>query len=180
MTQPTLLELAKQGNPKAISALLNQQLKDRGIRSRVALREGCLHVVLHAESVPDRAAMSDLVRVSLLKLNADPIFMAIVYGKQTENEKPAWHQVMILNQGDFELVSSANTDQELEPDDLQSEDLSSLTGISSQLNPLRVGIIGVALAIGLGIAYFLWYSQQNRQNSQSPTQSRMHLETDFG
>jgi hypothetical protein len=176
MTQPTLLELAKQGNPKAISALLNQQLKDRGIRSRVAIKEGCLHVLLHAEKhVPDRDAMVDLVRDNLINLDADTIFRAIVYGKQTGEEKPDWSQVLISTGKDFEWVSSSNTDQELEPEDLQSGEMSPTPWVSSQFNPWRVGIIGVVFALGLGIAYFLWYSQQNRQNSGSPDQGRIGL-----
>jgi hypothetical protein len=177
MTQPTLLELAKQGNPKAISALLNQQLKDRGIRSRVALKEGCLHVVLHAQQqIPDREAMVEVVRINLLKIEADTIFRAIVYGKQTGEEKPAWSQLLISTGGDFERVSFSNTDRELEPEDLQSGDMSPLQWMSGQIDPLRVSILGVLLVLGLGVAYFLWYSQQNRPNSQPPHRSSIDLE----
>lgn len=173
---PTLLELAKQGNPKAISALLNQQLKDRGIRSRVALQEGCLHVLLHAEKhVPEHDAMVDLVRDNLINLDADTIFRAIIYGKQTGEEKPDWSQVLISTGNDFERVSSSNTDQELEPENLQSGEMSPTQWVSSPFNPLRVGIIGLVLALGLGIAYFLWYSQHNRQNSEPLDQGRIEL-----
>ncbi|MDY6936194.1 MAG: hypothetical protein SWY16_00900 [Cyanobacteriota bacterium] len=108
MTQPHLLELAKQGEPRAISALLNQHLKDRGIRSKVALKEGCLHVLLEsAEQVPDRYQMVDFVRVKLVNLESESITRAIVYGRLQGQEKPAWNQEFALAVGGYSnLVSS--------------------------------------------------------------------------
>jgi hypothetical protein len=181
MNQPTLLELAKQGNPKAISALLNQQLKARGIRSRVALKDGCLHVLLHAQQyVPDRELMVDLVRANLLNLNADTIFRAIVYGRQTEEEKPDWSQMLISTGDDFEQVFSSTLDPAMEPEDLQSGEMSPASWRSNSINPWRVGVIGAALVLGLGVAYFLWHSQQNRQHSQPPAQGRIGLGVEPG
>lgn len=176
MTQPSLLELAQQGNPKAISALLNQQLKDRGIRSRVALKEGCLHVLLHAEqSVPDRETMVELVRAYLLKLDVNTIFKAIVYGRQTAEDKPAWSEILISTGEDFERISSANPDREIEPDDLQSGDISSAPWMDGKLNSLHLTLFGVLFVLALGMAYFLWNAHRDRQ---SPSPDRGYLESD--
>ncbi|MGB3240937.1 MAG: hypothetical protein WBB29_21805 [Geitlerinemataceae cyanobacterium] len=174
MTQPNLLELAQQGDPKAISALLNQQLQAQGIRSRVALKEGCLHVLLHAEHyVPDREAMIDFVRVNLLYIDADLIFRAIVYGRQTGEEKPDWTQMLVSTGEDFERVASSNLDPQLEPESLQSGDLSTSVSNSNPVAPWRVGIITAAVVLGLAVAYFLWHSHTHRQNSVPSRESRI-------
>lgn len=176
MTQPTLLELAKQGNPKAISALLNQQLKDRQIRTRVAIKEGCLHVLLHAEHhVPDPEQMVDVVRANLLNLDADTIFRAIVYGRQTGEEKPAWRQVLISTGEDFQLASPDNTDPELASGNLKSGDFSSAKWASRSLHPCRLSLIGITLMMALGLAYFFWYSQHDRPSPPTPTQGSLEL-----
>ncbi|MBE9124852.1 MULTISPECIES: hypothetical protein [unclassified Coleofasciculus] len=44
--QPNLLELAKQGNAKAIATLMNHQLQPKDITVRGRLRDGCLQVML--------------------------------------------------------------------------------------------------------------------------------------
>lgn len=177
MTQPTLLELAKQGNPKAISALLNQQLKDRGIRTRVAIKEGCLHVLLHAEhQVPDPEQMVDLVRANLLDLDADTIFRAIVYGRQTGEEKPAWSQVLVSTGEDFQLACADNTDPELASQDIQSGDLSAAKWASRSFHPWRLSLIGILSIVALGLAYFIWYSQSDRPSPPTPARGSQQLD----
>ena len=47
-TQPNLLELAKQGNPKAIATLMNRQLQPKSITAKAALKEGCLQIMLES------------------------------------------------------------------------------------------------------------------------------------
>lgn len=174
MTQPSLLELAQQGNPKAISALLNQQLKDRGIRSRVALKEGCLHVLLHAEqSVPERETAIELVRVTLLKLDVNTIFKAIVYGRQTTEDKPAWSEVLISTEDDFERMTSSNIDREIEPDDLQSGDISAAPWAEDKLNLLHLSLFGMLFVLALGMAYFLWNAHRMRQNPHPNSQGAL-------
>ncbi|WP_277926746.1 MULTISPECIES: hypothetical protein [Nostoc] len=41
MTQPNLLELAKQGDAQAIASLINRQLQPKGITAKVALKDAC-------------------------------------------------------------------------------------------------------------------------------------------
>ncbi|HIK51900.1 MAG TPA: hypothetical protein IGS17_13395 [Oscillatoriales cyanobacterium M59_W2019_021] len=179
MTQPSLLELAQQGNPKAISAMLNQQLKDRSIRSRVALKEGCLHVLLHAEQfVPDRETTIELVRATLLKLDVNTIFKAIVYGRQTAEDKPAWSEVLISTGEDFECISSTNTHREIEPDDLQSGDISTAPWMEKKLNSLHLSLFGMVFVLALGMAYFLWNDRRDRQ-SPSPERGDLELDVDL-
>lgn len=53
MAQTNILELAKQGDPKAIAALINRQLQPKGITAKVALKDNCLQTMLESAQVPD-------------------------------------------------------------------------------------------------------------------------------
>ncbi len=120
MTQPSLLELAKQGNSKAISALLNQQLKEQGIRSRVTLKDGCLHVLLQSPTqAPNRFAMVNFVRVKIVNLESAMIERAIVYGRKAGEEKPAWSQELTIALNEEELEVDGEPSQESLPHDLE-------------------------------------------------------------
>ncbi len=103
MTTPSQLhELARQGNPKAISALLNQELKSDGIRSKVALKEGCLHVVLESDdSVPDRPRCLDVVRVKVVNLEIEGIDRVRVYGRRSGEDTVDWNQEFAVAVGGY-------------------------------------------------------------------------------
>jgi len=102
MKHSEVYQLAREGNPKAISALLNQALADRGVTSRTTLKEGCLHVLLEAEGqAPDRYAMVDLVRAKVTNLDVESIKRVRVYGRETGEERPAWNQEFALSVGDY-------------------------------------------------------------------------------
>lgn len=52
--QSNLLQLAKQGDAKAIAALLNRQLQIKGITAKVFLKDNCLQFMLEASEVPEK------------------------------------------------------------------------------------------------------------------------------
>lgn len=58
MTQQNILELAKQGDAKAIASLLNRQLQPKGITATAALKDGCLQVMLEAVEVPSQQVLA--------------------------------------------------------------------------------------------------------------------------
>jgi hypothetical protein len=92
MTQPNILVLAKQGDAKAIAALMNRQLKPKGITTKVALKDGCLQIILESDQVPDQQALVVWVRKSIICLGAESIERVKIYGRQAEEEFPAWTQ----------------------------------------------------------------------------------------
>lgn len=57
MAQQNDLELAKQGNPHAIAALMNRQLQPKGITAKATLKDGCLQIMLESTQVPDQQAL---------------------------------------------------------------------------------------------------------------------------
>lgn len=102
MAQPNTLELAKQGDAKAIAVLMNRSLQPKGITARAAFKDSCLQVMLEAAQVPEQKALVLFIRKSMTRLGAESINKVKVYGRQTGEEFPAWSQ-------EFELVATINS-----------------------------------------------------------------------
>ena len=92
MTQQNILELAKQGDAKAIALLLNRQLQPKGITATAALKDGCLQVMLEAVEVPSQQVLAAYMSKSIAGLGAASIEKVKVYGRQTGTKVPAWNQ----------------------------------------------------------------------------------------
>lgn len=80
MTQTNILELAKQGDAKAIAALINRQLQPKGITAKVALNDSCLQLMLASAQVPDQQDLVAWVRKSIIGLGATSIERVKIYG----------------------------------------------------------------------------------------------------
>ncbi len=97
MAQQNDLELAKQGNPHAIAALMNRQLQPKGITVKANLKDGCLQIMLESTQVPDQQALVSFICKGIKSLGAESIKTVKVYGRQTGEEFPAWSkQVQLL------------------------------------------------------------------------------------
>jgi|JFJP01.1.fsa_nt_gi hypothetical protein len=92
MTQQNILELAKQGDAKAIALLLNRQLQAKGITATASLKDGCLQVMLEATEAPSQQVLAAWVSKSIAGLGAASIEKVKVYGRQTGSKVPAWSQ----------------------------------------------------------------------------------------
>jgi len=118
MTQATILELAKQGNPKAIATLISRSLQLQGVTAKAGIRGNCLRVMLESQQVPNEQASVQCIRQGLTKLDVKSIQTVQVFGKQIGKDSPAWIQ-------DFELVvSSSPLTEELLPDEAVRRNLS--------------------------------------------------------
>lgn len=91
MTQD-LMAIARQGDAHAIARLINRSLQPKGITAKVALRDGCLKVMLESESIPDQSALALYIYKGLASLDIDSIQALVVYGRQTGDEFPSWTQ----------------------------------------------------------------------------------------
>ncbi|MEG4107433.1 hypothetical protein [Microcoleus sp. S13_C5] len=92
MTQPNILEIAKQGDAKAIALLLNRQLQAKGITAAASLKDGCLQVMLESAEAPSQQVLAPWVSKSIAGLGAVSIEKVKVYGRQTGAKVPAWSQ----------------------------------------------------------------------------------------
>jgi hypothetical protein len=104
-TQPNLLKLAKQGNPKAIAALMNRQLQIKGITAKVALKNSCLQVLLESAQVQNQQALVAFVRKGITSLGCESIKSVKVYGRQIGEEVPDWSQEFEL---EVQAISKAS------------------------------------------------------------------------
>jgi hypothetical protein len=100
MNEWELLKLAKRGQLRAISVLLNRTVVDQGITVKINLKEGCLRILLEAPQVPDQVGSIALIQQQILRLKSDFIQSAHIYGRQLGMAKPAWSQIF-----EFESIS---------------------------------------------------------------------------
>jgi hypothetical protein len=147
MTQSNLLELAQQGDPQAIAALMNQSLQPRGMTATVERAGDRLSVLLEADQVPNRQTLTAFVHRGISNLGIESIRSVKVLGQQTGTNLPVWTQDLTLElpttaaeaidavdlsssvdfMADLSLTDDADADDELEalwiaPSDEQSQD----------------------------------------------------------
>lgn len=125
MTQPNLLELAKQGNPKAIAALMNRQLQPKGITAKVAFKDHYLQILLEATKVPPQQACITFLQDGLNRLGITKIDKAKVYGKQIGEDFPEWHQEILLISNEDKTSSNFHSSASHEIDTGLSKDIDS-------------------------------------------------------
>lgn len=119
MTQSNLLQLAKQGDAKAIAVLLNQSLKSKSITAKASRKDDCLHILLEAVQIPQQQAMVSFIRNGLIKLEVESIETVKVYGRQTGEESPAWSQKFeLVSQPEIPSISEPIDDQISSPENL--------------------------------------------------------------
>jgi len=87
-----MLQLAKQGDPKAIASLINRQLQPRGITTKASLKDGCLQIMLESASVPKQQVMVTGLRKLIASFDVESIQKVKVYGKQIGEEFPDWNE----------------------------------------------------------------------------------------
>jgi hypothetical protein len=96
MTKMKVLELAKQGNPKAIASLMNHSLEPRRITVAVSPSDRGLTIQATAPQPPDRAFLVDFIRQGLERLDAATIQRVMIraYGKGSRS--PVWQEMLVL------------------------------------------------------------------------------------
>jgi uncharacterized protein (DUF697 family) len=96
MSQPTLEELAQQGDSNAIAFLVNRALEAKGILAKAAVKNDCLHIIVEAAQTPNKQDTIALIRNTLTPLKLDAIQMVTVYGREIGEDIPDWHQRFLL------------------------------------------------------------------------------------
>ena len=59
--QPNPVELAKQGDVRAIAFLINRSLQSKGIVAKLVLKDGCLQIMLEAAQTPDKQTLAPFI-----------------------------------------------------------------------------------------------------------------------
>lgn len=92
----TNLQLAKQGDVKAITALMNRVLESKGITAKATLRDSCLQIILEANQLPHQNALVEFVTKGITSLEVESIKSVKIYGRQVGEEFPVWDTELLL------------------------------------------------------------------------------------
>lgn len=94
--QPSLLELARQGDPQAIAALMNQTLHARGVTVRATRRGDCLHLLLQSQGVLVSARLVPALQKAMQDLGSPAISVVKVYGRQVGTPHSLWTEAFVV------------------------------------------------------------------------------------
>ncbi|NJO75522.1 MAG: PrsW family intramembrane metalloprotease [Leptolyngbyaceae cyanobacterium RM1_406_9] len=95
MTQSSLVELAQQGDPGAIAALLNQALQPRGVMAKVLLMDSCLQILLSSNRPLAQQTFVSFLNRQISSYRAKPIQLVKVYGQVIGEDVPAWYEEFV-------------------------------------------------------------------------------------
>ncbi|MBE9159424.1 hypothetical protein IQ265_21705 [Nodosilinea sp. LEGE 06152] len=124
-TPPNVLQLARQGDPDAIAALMNRHLETQGITARVVQQESTLQVNLEGAQIPNQVDLVAFVKKGITGLELAAIHRLTVSGKQLGASASAWSEDLVLQTvtSDFELDFDAAPEDAIAGDTLASDDL---------------------------------------------------------
>ncbi|MDM9381256.1 hypothetical protein QUB80_11125 [Chlorogloeopsis sp. ULAP01] len=92
MTQANILELAKQGDVKAIASLMNSQLQLKNVTVKVSFNNSCLEIKFKSMQVPEQENLVKYVRQEITGLKTVCIKNVKIYGFQEGKSAPLWSQ----------------------------------------------------------------------------------------
>jgi hypothetical protein len=97
MTSKNLRELAKQGDPKVISSIINHSLQKKGINVQVTKDNDSFEIILESDEVSNQqASLVEFIRTGIVKLGVESINTVKVYGVSTGNKKPVWEEAFFF------------------------------------------------------------------------------------
>lgn len=85
-----VLELAKNGDPKAITDLLNRSLNTKGITARAKMQETTLKISLASELSPDPDRIVPFIHKGIMGLNIVSIENVEILGYRLGDSTPSW------------------------------------------------------------------------------------------
>jgi len=103
--QPNPVELAKQGDVRAIAFLINRSLQSKGILAKPVLKDGCLRVMLEAAQTPDEQTLAPFIYKGVMGLGIASVRMLKVYGRKTGSKSLSWSREFDLQEQSFSSAS---------------------------------------------------------------------------
>ncbi|MBW4539905.1 MAG: type IV pilin-like G/H family protein [Myxacorys chilensis ATA2-1-KO14] len=96
MEQSNLLDLAKQGEPDAIAALMNAVLEPKGITAHAEREYDCLNILLESPKTLNQETLTAFIQKGLLELGTDSIRTVRAQGKKLGTDSLSWTQELEL------------------------------------------------------------------------------------
>jgi hypothetical protein len=88
--QDQALELAQKGNPKAIASLLNIFLNAQGVNTVIGVKEGCLHIILESQTVPNQQLLAPVVAKEYKSWQISHWPKVRIHGRQAGSKSVTW------------------------------------------------------------------------------------------
>ncbi|MEG4271718.1 MULTISPECIES: CapA family protein [unclassified Microcoleus] len=96
MSQQDILNLAKEGDARAIAFLIGQALQSFGVTAKASRENDTLHLLLEAEHLPAEEACLRVAVKGLQRLQPNNLYSVTVYGRRSGEQLPAWTQTVEL------------------------------------------------------------------------------------
>jgi len=94
MTQLSVMDLAKQGDPHAIAALINRSLASKGLHAEAELEFDCLKISLQAAQIPNQKAVVTIIHRGMIVLQVEKIKRVKISTYRSDNHYLAWqHEI---------------------------------------------------------------------------------------
>ena len=153
----SLLELAQQGNSRAISQLLNRALQPQGISTKITCQQGILTIFADAAEAPEPSSLVGVIRKGIRDLNLDMVTSIKIYGRKAGQPTTGWHEEVILKV-DKTLPQSVPT-QKLQVDrvlaQVVTQTRSLLTQGLRQVKSIHIGKRAVIAVVSFGCLVLL-------------------------
>jgi hypothetical protein len=100
-SQNHLISLAKQGDPTALTTLINQTLSPLGVVVNSVLNSECLVITAIIPDNIDRQFLIRFMREGMERLQANSIRQVMLVGRDREQISPDWQHILNLYQADL-------------------------------------------------------------------------------
>ena len=99
------MEAAQQGEPKAITTLLNRSLQSQGVTAKTIRKNDCLQILLESAQIPDKDDLVPFVYKQINNLGIASIQKLKIYGRQLGEKDPVWQEEIELGINNDYLIS---------------------------------------------------------------------------
>ncbi|WP_156341357.1 hypothetical protein [Pseudanabaena sp. 'Roaring Creek'] len=99
MTQLSVMDLAKQGDPHAIATLINRSLASKGIHAEAVIEAECLKISLQAAQIPNQKAVVTIIHRGMSVLQVTQIKRVKIFTYRSDNHYLAWQHEINLDDG---------------------------------------------------------------------------------
>ncbi|MGB3512680.1 MAG: hypothetical protein WBA93_26375 [Microcoleaceae cyanobacterium] len=89
-----ILELAKEGNPKAVALIINQSLQQKGITAIAGNKGGWLHIILESDPVPNPQTVTPFIQNEIANLQSESLKNVKIYARKLGNKSIIWTQTI--------------------------------------------------------------------------------------
>ncbi|MCH2050006.1 MAG: hypothetical protein MK289_16390 [Trichodesmium sp. ALOHA_ZT_67] len=176
MVQYRFIQLARQGNSKAIATLLNNKLHSKGINAKVSVVNNCLYILLESDELPERSIIIYIVRNQLLEVKLDAIKIVKLSFKRYIDKYPTWGQTLDLKLNSLSSLKLASSSDNKQSVFSQKNKINPIK--NQRLNNLRISILTLGIFMIILFISLVVFIGKNlvKQSSQTPNRGTTYPE----